>query len=83
MKCLPRHEIAMLRYCGEPDSAIGNVENVSVNAALELIWLLPAGGWARSSYDLILLVQSLIARSCTHEGVSTGWRSRIMTRSVL
>ena len=52
------------------------------NAAPEPTRLLLAGGCVRSSYDLILLVQSLGVRSCTREGISAGGRSAIMTRSV-
>jgi len=37
----------------------------------------------RSSYDLILLVQSLVGRSCRHEGMSAAGRSPVMMRSVL
>ncbi len=35
------------------------------------------------SYDAILLVQLQLVRSCTHEGMSAGGRSPIMTRSEL
>jgi hypothetical protein len=53
------------------------------NAAPEPTWLLLAGYWVPSSYDLILLVQSLGVRSCTREGTSAGGGSAIRTRSVL
>ena len=41
--------------------------------------LAAGGGWVRFSHDLILLIQSLVVRSCTHEGMSAGGRSAIIT----
>ena len=40
-------------------------------------------GCGEPRWDLHLLVQSLVARSCTQDGMNAGWRSPVVTRSVL
>jgi putative ABC transport system permease protein len=44
---------------------------VNLASAFELLL---ADGWVRFPYDLILLVQSLVVPSCTHEGMSADER---------
>jgi len=61
----------------------GTIAPVMPNAAPKPTWLLLAGYWVPATYDLILLVESLVVRSCAHEGMSAGGRSPIMMRSVL
>jgi hypothetical protein len=83
-RCFTSSAIRLLFFaalCGVSGTRARPLLNTGVNAFFQAVARI---SWrVCSSYDSILLVQSPVVRSCTHEGVGAGGRNPITTRSVL